>query len=314
MSVKRRSFVVGALAVGVSVGTSTGGAWAVRRKDEAGRRVVVYYQTQYNNGTYVSPLALTEHRTGVTDVLVSAVHLNDVNGPYAPVHLNDDPPSAAKFDQMWRDLKAMQGQGVNVLAMVGGAAPGSHTRLDTEFDTYYPLLRDFIEEYGLNGVDLDVEEDMSFAGIERVIDALRADFGPRFLITLAPVGTALSGGGNLSGFDYEQLYRDRGDDIAWFNAQFYNGWGSMADTRSFDDIIARGVVPEQKVVAGSLTDPANGGSGYVDITTLKSTLGKLVDRHPGFAGVAGWEYFNAQPGGTAAPWEWVAEVSDALSG
>ena len=307
---KRRSVLLAALAFTAASG---GTAMAARKPAAAAKRVVVYYQTQYTNGTYVSPLALTEHRTGVTDVLVAAVHINDLDGPYAPVHLNDDPPNAAKFDRMWADLKTLQGQGVHVLAMVGGAAPGSFTRLDEEFDTYYPLLRDFIREYGLDGVDLDVEEDMSLAGIERVISALRADFGAGFLITLAPVGSALSGGGNLSGFDYDALYRSRGGDIAWFNAQFYNGWGRMSSTSSYDAIIARGLIPADKVVAGTLTSPANGGSGYVDMATLKSTLGKLASKHSGFGGVAGWEYFNSEPGGTAAPWKWAAEVSSVLT-
>lgn len=307
---KRRSVLLAALAF---TATSGGTAMAARKPAAAAKRVVVYYQTQYTNGAYVSPLALTEHRTGVTDVLVAAVHLNDLNGPYAPVHLNDDPPSAAKFDRMWRDLKTLQGQGVHLLAMVGGAAPGSFTRLDEEFDTYYPLLRDFIRQYGLDGVDLDVEEDMSLAGIERVISALRADFGAGFLITLAPVGSALSGGGNLSGFDYDALYRSRGRDIAWFNAQFYNGWGRMNSTSSYDAIIARGLIPADKVVAGTLTSPANGGSGYVDMATLKKTLGRLAAKHPGFGGVAGWEYFNSEPGGATAPWKWAAEVASALA-
>ncbi|WP_405652256.1 glycosyl hydrolase family 18 protein [Streptomyces sp. RK9] len=306
---KRRSVLFGALALTVASGTVA----AAAPRAAVGRRVVVYYQTQYTNGRYVSPLGLTRNKTGVTDVLVAAVHLNDLNGPYAPVHVNDDPPEAAKYDRMWRDLKEMQGRGVHVLAMVGGAAPGSFTRLDNEFDTYYPLLRDFIRRYGLDGVDLDVEERMSLAGIVRVIDALRADFGPGFLITLAPVGSALSGGGNLSGFDYERLYRDRGDDIAWFNAQFYNGWGSMTSTSSYDAVVRRGLIPASKVVAGTLTDPSNGGSGYVAPTRLKSTIRSLVATYPDMGGVMGWEYFNSQPGGTAQPWRWAAEVSSALA-
>ncbi|AZM57048.1 chitinase [Streptomyces sp. WAC 01529] len=307
---KRRSVLLAALAAAAA---SSGTAMAARKPAGPGKRVVVYYQTQYTNGSYVSPLALTERNTGVTDVLVAAVHLNDLNGPYAPVHLNDDPPQSAKYDRMWRDLKTMQGKGVHVLAMIGGAAPGSFTRLDNEFDTYYPLLRDFIRRYDLDGVDLDVEEDMSPAGIERVISALRADFGADFLITLAPVASALKGGGNLSGFDYDALYRSRGGDIAWFNAQFYNGWGRMNSTADYDAIIARGLIPASKVVAGTLTSPANGGSGYVGMTTLKSTLRALTAKHPGFGGVAGWEYFNSAPGGTAAPWRWAAEVSSVLT-
>ncbi|KAA2250136.1 chitinase [Solihabitans fulvus] len=273
-----------------------------------GKRVILYYQTQYNNGQYVSPLGLTSHKTGTTDVIVGAVHL-DAN---SVVHLNDDPPTAAKYTQMWTDLHAMQKQGVHVLAMVGGAAQGSFQRLDTDFATYYPLLRDLVRTYGLSGVDLDVEESMSLAGLERVIGALRADFGAGFIVTLAPVATELSGGGGLSGVDYDRLYRDKGSEISWFNAQLYCGWGSLANTSSYDRIMSHGVVPASKVVAGTLTNPANCGSGYVSMTTLKSTIKKLVAKYPGFGGVDGWEYFNSLPGGTSAPWQWAANVRSAL--
>ncbi|MER7398388.1 glycosyl hydrolase family 18 protein [Streptomyces sp. NPDC000151] len=310
MHMSRRGVLLASLALSV---TAAGPAWAAKPASPD-RRLVVYYQTQYTNGGYVSPLGLTDHHTGTTHLLLAAVHLNDVNGPYAPVHLNDDPPGAAKFAPMWRDLKTMQGRGVRVLAMLGGAAPGSFQRLDTEFTTYYPLLRDFLRQYALDGVDLDVEERMSLTGIVRLIDALRADFGPGFLITLAPVASALSGGGNLSGFGYDRLYRDRGGDIAWFNAQFYNGWGSLASTADYDAIVRRGLIPPAKVAAGALTSPANGGSGYLDLSALRRTVTTLTTKYGDFGGVAGWEYFNSEPGGTSAPWEWAAGVSGALSG
>jgi hypothetical protein len=212
---------------------------------------------------------------------------------------------------MWADLAKMRAAGVHVSVMVGGAAAGSFRRLDTNFGTYYPLLRNVIRTYHLDGVDLDVEEGMSLAGIERLIDALRKDFGTGFIITLAPVATALSGGGNLSGFNYDRLYHDRGSKISWFNAQFYNGWGSLASTGSYDAVIRHGVVPPGKVVAGATTSPANGG-GYVSLTTLKSTLKKLTAKYPTFAGAAGWEYFNSEPGGRSAPWSWASGVASAL--
>lgn len=272
------------------------------------KRTVVYYQTQYSNGstgTYVSPKPLIDRNTGVTDILVAAIHLNENK----IVHLNDHPPSHSRYTQMWRDLAAVQARGVNVIGMVGGAAPGSSARLDTRFNEYYPLLRDTIRTYQLNGVDLDVEERMSIAGIRRVIDQLKADFGAGFIVTLSPVASALRSGGNLSGFNYEDLYRSHGSKIAWFNGQFYNGWGSAANTSNYDQIINRRVIPPNKVVLGTLTNSANGGSGYVGISTLRSTVTSLKNRYPDFGGVAGWEYFNSLSGGTAAPWQWSAEVT-----
>ncbi|MEK8172551.1 glycosyl hydrolase family 18 protein [Streptomyces sp. M19] len=124
------------------------------------KRLVMYYQTQYDNGNYVSPLGLTEHDSGLTDLILGAVHLNDDKS----VHLNDEPPGDDKFAQMWQDVGTMQGQGVHALAFIGGAAAGTFRNLDQDFDTFYPLLRDFLKEYKLDGVDLDVEEQMSLEG------------------------------------------------------------------------------------------------------------------------------------------------------
>ncbi|MEC3993898.1 discoidin domain-containing protein [Actinacidiphila sp. DG2A-62] len=303
-----RRVVAGAVAgVVVAAGVLLGGGGTAQAASS--KRVVVYYQTQYSNGSYVSPLGLTDHDTGVTDLLIGAFHLNGDGS----VHLNDDPPGDPKFSQMWSDVAAMRAKGVHALGMVGGAAQGSFQRLDTQFDTYYPLLKNVVSTYHLDGLDLDVEESMSLGGVERLIDQLHTDFGSGFLVTLAPVATALSGGGNLSGFSYDQLYRDRASSIAWFNAQFYCGWGSLSSTSGYDAIVNHGVVPADKVVAGTLTNPANCGSGYVDPTTLDGTLASLAAKYPSFGGVAGWEYFNSEPGGTAAPWQWAASVSAAMN-
>ncbi|WP_309113290.1 discoidin domain-containing protein [Saccharothrix sp.] len=283
---------------------------AAQAQEATSKRTVVYYQTQYYNGTYVSPKPLLDNNTGITDVLVAALHLNGDG----TVHLNDHPPGDPRYTQMWADLAVMQARGVNISMMVGGAAPGTFTRLDNEFDVYYPRLRNVISTYKLDGVDLDVEENMSLAGIKRVIDALRADFGSDFIITLAPVAPALAGGGNLSGFDYDQLERDRGAQINWYNAQFYCGWASLSNTTAYDDIIRRGLFPPNKVVASSLTHPSLCG-GYVDVTTtLKSTIQSLVQKYPDFGGVAGWEYFTSNPGGTARPWEWAGLITSYQKG
>ncbi|WHT18794.1 glycosyl hydrolase family 18 protein [Crossiella sp. CA-258035] len=274
------------------------------------KRTVVYYQTQYSNGAtgdYVSPLPLLTNNTGVTDVIVAAIHLNADK----TVHLNDHPPSHERYTRMWQDLKSMRDRGVNVIGMVGGAAQGTYANLERDFATFYPLLKNVITTYGLNGVDLDVEEKMSQAGITKLIDALRKDFGSGFLITLAPVASALHGGGNISGFNYETLYRERGSQINWFNAQFYCGWGSMADTAGYDRIIGRKLIPPAKVVAGVITNPASCG-GYVELDKLKSTIKQLTQKYPTFGGVDGWEYFNSNPGGTARPWEWAKEITSAM--
>lgn len=298
-----------ALAASASLGlavalTSTGSA------DAAGNhRVVAYYQTQFDGGSYVPPRGLVDHDTGATDINVGAFHLNDDRS----VSLNDTSPDDAKFDRMWKDLGTMHDKGVHVIGMLGGAAQGTFQHLDEDPDTYYPKLKNLIDKHHLDGVDLDVEEKMSLSGVEKLIDKLHDDFGDDFIVTLAPVATALNGGGNLSGFDYDDLYHDRGSSISWFNAQFYCGWGTLDGTEDYDGVVEHGTVPASKVVAGTITNSGNCGSGYVPVDELESTVSELAQKHDDFGGVAGWEYYNSDPGGKDAPWQWAKRMSSAMS-
>lgn len=279
-------------------------------------RVVIYYQTTNFNSSADShisllPLVETAADISVTHVLVSALHIDGTDG----IHLNDYPPSNPIFDQVWSDVATLQSKGVIVAAMLGGAAPGSFEKLDgddEQFEKYYGPLKETIGTYNLQGLDLDVEEDMSLDGIIRLIDRLRSDFGNDFLITLAPVASALqTGGSNLSGFNYFDLEAQRGDEISFYNGQFYSGFGSASSTSDYQDIIDSGF-PAEKVVLGLLTNSAN-GNGFVALDTSAGVIEDLVAEYPSFGGVAGWEYFNSLPGGTSAPEEWATWAAEHLA-
>jgi ankyrin repeat protein/chitinase len=274
-----------------------------------GLRIVCYHQTHHlQNGDFVSLLPLITEATGATHVILAAIHLDE--GP-GNIHLNDDRPSDPKFAALWKEVLALQNTGIKVLGMLGGASAGSFMRLNSlEFEAYYTPLKDMITAHSLDGLDLDVEEEMPLDGIIQLIDRLKNDFGDDFLITLAPIAAALYGSENLSGFDYRSLEAARGDKIAWYNAQFYCGWGSMEDTEHYDAIIKRGW-PASKVVVGLVTNPAN-GIGWVSQGVLETTLTELKKKYPDFGGVMGWEYFNSLPGDEERPWEWAAFIGRIL--
>ncbi|KAK2867963.1 hypothetical protein FQN49_003297 [Arthroderma sp. PD_2] len=274
-------------------------------------RVICYYQTYFpNNGTkYVSMLPLCTNRTGVSHVILAAFHINE---DAESITLNDDSPDDPRYAPLWTEVRMLQAAGVKIMGMLGGAAKGSFRRLDGElhdFEHYYTPLRDMIRARGLDGLDLDVEEEMSLKGVIRLINSLKSDFGDGFIITLAPVATALIRGlEHLSGFNYFALEEQMGSKISWYHAQFYNGWGGIADTSMYDAIIANHWNPE-KIVAGVLSNPRNGSQGYVPMDRLSDVLARLMYRYPSFGGVSGWEYFNALPGGEHKPWQWAAIVS-----
>ncbi|KAI1860240.1 uncharacterized protein JN550_011618 [Neoarthrinium moseri] len=276
-------------------------------------RIILYHQTVNDpEGKPISILPLiTRSDIAVTHLIVAAIHINE--DPSA-ITLNDHHPSDPRFATLWAELRIAQASGVMVLGMLGGAAKGSYARLDGDeatFEEYYGPVHNLIRERGLNGLDLDVEEHMSLGGVIRLIDRLRADFGPHFLITLAPVAAALlDPRRNLSGFDYEALEVMRGKEIAWYNAQFYCGWGDASNPLMYEMCIGKGWSPE-KVVMGLVTTPEN-GPGWVPWQILGRNLTLLKQRFANFGGVMGWEYFNSSPGGKEKPWEWAQRMTQLL--
>ncbi|KAK7732517.1 hypothetical protein SLS53_008402 [Cytospora paraplurivora] len=136
---------------------------------------------------------VTEKNIALTHLIVCSFHIN-LNGE---IHLNDYPPDNPLFYTLWNETVVMQEAGVKVMGMVGGAASGSFTSStldstdDATFEHYYGQLHDVIAQYGLQGMDLDVEQSMSQVGITRLVTRLYTDFGDDFIITLAPVASAL---------------------------------------------------------------------------------------------------------------------------
>ncbi|KAJ6496771.1 endo-beta-N-acetylglucosaminidase [Mycena vulgaris] len=280
-------------------------------------RVAVYYQTQYDNslapnspfGHYVSVLPLIGI---VTHLLLAAFHINfdDVS-----VHLNDFVPEAPFFDQMWAEIRLVQSTGIKVIGMLGGAAPGTYTCLTPDlFNTYYPVLAGYITKYNIDGLDLDVEQDTPLEDIVHLINRLKHDFGEDFIITLAPVASALVEGANLSGFDYIELEKAVGHHISWYNAQFYSGFGSFFPSDMYLDIVAfgKGLDPS-RLVATTLTNP-DAGFGFIDIESITSSVQDLAEkRRFNFGGVAGWEYFNSLPGGNNQPYLWAKLMASTMN-
>ncbi|KAJ7824806.1 hypothetical protein B0H14DRAFT_3469017 [Mycena olivaceomarginata] len=136
-------------------------------------------------------------------------------------------PRDLMFTQMWQDLEEMQAQGIKVIGMLGGFAPGTYILLTpANFDTYYPILRDYIA-----------------APMSIVEHPHHATQGNDFIITLAPVVSALLESSNLPGFNYGPLDKAMGAQIAWYNAQFYSGFGSIFPDNRYTRIINLGYDP-----------------------------------------------------------------------
>ncbi|KAF3909399.1 hypothetical protein AA313_de0201356 [Arthrobotrys entomopaga] len=284
---------------------------------------MVYVQTfTTRDGQPLDLLQLLNQRTRVTHVYLASMHINEDPND---IHMNDYPPSAPLFDFVWPQVRKLQQNGVKVMMMLGGAAPGSYTRLagtDAEFETYYRPLLAILRKYRIDGLDLDIEEWVDISVPLRLLRRLDRDLGPNFILTMAPVASGLlpQYAYSLSGFDYLELDRQAvsytrpgGKLVNWYNCQFYNGWGDASNVRLYNTIAGvNGTFDPSRVALGVLVDPSMGW-GYVQISQLTDVIHQLRTAYPNFGGVIGWEYFVAGLSeGITDPSLWVKAISDAV--
>jgi len=286
-------------------------------------RLVMYVQTFTTPDKQpLSLLPLLEHETKVTHVILASMHLHEEPGT---MRLNNDPFDSPVYDTIWEEVKTLQKNGVKVMALLGGAAAGSYKRLngtDAEFYSYYHPFLDLIKKYNLDGIDIDIEEDVDISVPLRLINALYRDMGPDFIITMVPLASALSdkAGQNLSGFSYfelDELATAPGSDrkmISWFNGMFYGGFARGPPF--YQSVVDAGWAPERVVM--TVLDCANDGqpNGFVRIEVLQETIKNLRAMYPKFGGMAGWEYYDAGASDSdeMQPWTWVKMVGQALFG
>ncbi|KAI9808719.1 MAG: hypothetical protein M1825_003871 [Sarcosagium campestre] len=290
-------------------------------------RLVIYHETIYRRATpkeradqlqdpvYVSMYPLMN--TGVTHVNVGAIELTDrvgkiyINGAHA---LMD-----AGYLPLYIEIHSLKASGIKFLGRLGGSdAPTFATLQDARnFPRHFQVLCKFIDQAGLDGIDLDIREPASLAIIINLIAQLKAKYGARFLISFSVPSTALRTGptastNNLAGFSYKQLEREMGQFIDYYNVQFYCNGDADGSAREYAALVADGW-PPAKIVLGVCTRPAL-SAGYLPMTKLKQVIKTLGAKYPQFGGVAAWELLGSSVGGLAnESWEWPECVGDCLS-
>lgn len=164
---------------------------------------------------------------------------------------------------------------------------------------------------------MDVEENVSEETLARLARQLDADMGHHFILTAAPVASAMSNRGNLDNVSWSDLdkmavnpRRPHGKLFNWYNTQFYDGWGSAASTASYDTVISAGWDPS-RIVMGVLTS-ATAGYPWEPTSVLAKTIASLKAKYEDFGGVFGWEYGIAGQTDGLTPVQWTAAIGHDL--
>ncbi|KAI1419995.1 glycoside hydrolase [Xylaria sp. FL1777] len=279
------------------------------------RRVVQYYGIQKNDqGTkfHIDLLVNnTDNKTYATNVLMGEFGISNKT-----VRLNGGDPDATANDWFWNEIKTVQNAGVKVSMWLRQGFEFLKDNNQT-FDAHYALVNKTITDHGFDGIDLDIEDGESGCGNDsmnlddtiHLIKQLRADFGPDFITTLAPVSNALLDEGSVSCFSYKALETHAASDISWYNAQFYGGsWKGLKTPDYYERCVDEGGWEPQRIVttittSSDFTYPYP-RSSWVGLNETGPTIETLVERYADFGGVGGFDYYDAKPGGYKHPWQW----------
>lgn len=242
-------------------------------------RIIQYYQTF----TSLQPL-LDQKET--THIFLSAIHFgyNADDTPY--IHLNDHDPHDSRFDPMWSQLEEFHGQ---VFLMVGGAGGAYHVLFD-DYDRMFVLLCRTLQTHPrIEGIDLDIEEDVDPQDVQRLVRDLRTEF-PSMKFSMAPVASTLLDPQNIH---YQILKSTIGKYIHFFNVQAYGDFS----VSMFRQILEH--VPKPRFLNMGMM--ASGKSQNLD--PYLCVLEHLRDL--GVGGTFVWEYAYAPP-------DWATRVAQVL--
>ena len=259
-------------------------------------KVIFYYQTfKEVDQKLISLDNILYNDTPVTHIHVSSIHfgVDKNNKPY--IHLNNRIPTNDYFDDVWETIEKAASKNIKIVLMIGGAG-GGYSTLFSDFETYYKLLHDLLQEKKfINGVDLDIEENCDIKNIKILINRIVNDFGKDYIITVAPVQGSLSNDTpGIGGFCYKNLLNsEEGGHIDYINCQAYWNYSLY----SLDSIVKNGYNVNQIVM------------GMISGEDFKQELEKMHNKYgSNFGGVFIWEYFNSIPN----PKKWTETIKKIL--
>ncbi|ORX39550.1 glycoside hydrolase superfamily [Kockovaella imperatae] len=291
----------------------------VRQSTDSFRDIAYYAYFQDANHQPYNILPIIENPSHITHLNLFSVDLR-TSGPNLTIG-GVAPTDSSFLGDLWGEVKQVQQAGVKVLASIGAYQAECWILLQDDFNTWYPILLDFLQRYELDGVDLDIEPNAQgqtpngIAAPLQLIQALRNDMAADFIISMAPVAADLTANPpEYSGFDYKQLDNaavgpDGQHQIDFFNGQFYNGWGDCSDASTYDSIILNGYSPD-RVIFGVLADSED-GNGFCSISTLTTTIKTIRTTYPTMGGADGYELVRAGQDDDLQNWQWFQGIYNA---
>ncbi|MFF1761149.1 chitinase [Streptomyces sp. NPDC058266] len=325
---RKRSFLAAALTTLALALTGTATATADPAEATAAppAHAVTGYWQNFNNGATVQKLSDVP-----ADYDIIAVAFADATATPGAVDFTLDSAGLGGYteDAFKADIKAKQAAGKSVVISIGGQN-GTVSINDANSATNFAnSVYSLMQEYGFNGVDIDLENGLNSTYMSQALKSLSAKAGSDFVLTMAPQTIDMQ---STSG-EYFKTALAVKDILTVVNMQYYNSGsmlgcdGKVYSQGSVDFLTAlaciqlEGGLDPSQVGLGVPASTSAAGSGYVSPSVVNAALDCLTvgtncgsfkpsKTYPGLRGAMTWSTnWDATSGNT-----WISAVSPHVHG
>ncbi|MGW2471951.1 chitinase [Streptomyces sp. NPDC001665] len=268
------------------------------------KHAVTGYWQNFNNGATVQKLSDVPANYDII-----AVSFADATTTPGAVTFNLDSAGLNGYtvDQFKADIKAKQAAGKNVIISVGGEKGSVSVNSDASATNFANSLYSLIQEYGFNGVDIDLENGLNSTYMTKALRSLSQKAGSGLVITMAPQTIDMQ---STAG-EYFKTALNIKDILTVVNMQYYNSGsmlgcdGKVYSQGSVDFLTAlaciqlEGGLDPSQVGLGVPASTRGAGSGYVAPSVVNAALDCLAKgtscgsfkpskTYPGLRGAMTW--------------------------
>ncbi|KIF76453.1 chitinase [Streptomyces sp. 150FB] len=265
---------------------------------------VTGYWQDFNNGATVQTLGDVQDQYDII-----AVAFATATGKPGEVSFSVDSAGLGGYttDQFKADVAAKQAAGKSVVISIGGETGTVSVNDSASADAFANSVYGLMQEYGFNGVDIDLENGLNSTYMSQALKSLAAKAGSGFVLTMAPQTIDMQ---STSG-EYFKTALAVKDILTVVNMQYYNSGsmlgcdGQVYSQGSVDFLTAlaciqlEGGLDPSQVGIGVPASASGAGSGYVAPSVVNNALDCLAKgtncgafkpsrTYPGIRGAMTW--------------------------
>ncbi|AZK96216.1 MULTISPECIES: chitinase [Streptomyces] len=244
------------------------------------RHAVTGYWQNFNNGATVQKLRDVSPQYDIIAVAFA-------DSTTTPGELTFNLSSAlgyANVAEFKSDIAAKKAAGKSVIISVGGELGNVTINSDASATAFANSAYALFQEYGFNGIDIDLEHGINSTYLTKALRQLSAKAGPRMVLTMAPQTIDMQS----TGTEYFKLALAVKDILTVVNTQYYNSGamlgcdGRVYSQGSLDFLTAlaciqiQGGLDPSQVGIGVPASPRGAGGGYVSPSTVTAALDCLT--------------------------------------